>query len=77
MKTRTHTILFGTACPSFEDWSKTSDIPYEKEGEWDYISYIVNWHDVMHCKTSSPYLSELQQAFKDNPEIENITLDVV
>lgn len=77
MKTRTHKILFGTACPNFKDWAETSDIPYEKEGEWDYISYIVNWHNVMHCKTPSPYLSELQQAFKNNPEIENITLEVI
>ena len=77
METRTHKILIGTACPSFEDWAETSDIPYDKDGVWDYGSYIVNWHDVMLCKTPSPYLSELQQAFKDNPEFEYITLDIV
>ena len=76
MKTRTHKILIGTACPSFEEWAETSDIPYETEGSKAY-AYVVNWHDVMHCKTPSPYLSELQQAFKDNPDFEHITLDVV
>jgi hypothetical protein len=73
MKTRTHTILFGTACPSFEDWAKTSDIPYETE----VGAYVVDCYDVTHCKTPSPYLSELQQAFKDNPDFDRITLDVV
>ena len=73
MKTRTHKILIGAACPNFEDWAKTSDIPYETE----VGAYVVDWYDVMHCKTPSPYLSELQQAFKDNPEFERITLDVI
>lgn len=73
MKTLIHKILFGKACPNFEDWANTSDIPYETE----LGAYVVDWDDIGNCKTPSPYLNELQQAFKDNPEFDRITLDVI
>lgn len=73
METRTHKILMGTICPNFEEWVDTSNIPYETES----YAYVIDCYDVMHCKTPSPYLNELKQAFKDNPEFDRITLDVV
>jgi len=77
MDTRITQTLIGTAITCFEKWAKASNIPWAEEGvQGDFIAYVVCKRDVMSCNKLSPYLIELQQAFKDNPNFDSITLDV-
>ena len=77
MKTQIIKTLTGIACPSFEEWAEDSELFWVEQGVYGVNStYVLDKDSVMSCKVITPYLRELQQAFKNNPEFDSITLDV-
>ena len=77
MKTTINKTLTGVACQYFDEWAETSHIPWvEIFSQEDFIAYIVDKDAVMSCPILSPYLVDLQMAFKDNPSFDSITLNL-
>ena len=76
MKTQIIKTLTGIACPSFEEWAEDSELFWTYHANCEVTVYVLDKDSVMSCKVITPYLRELQQAFKDNPEFDSITLDV-
>ena len=76
MKTKEITYLAGTACDDFEEWAEASNMSWVEDvgSDPDWIIYCVEKEDVMSCTKISPYLIKLQQAFKENPKFNSITL---
>ena len=76
MKTQEITYLAGTVCDDFEGWAEASNMNWIEDvgSDPDWIVYCVKKEDVMSCTKISPYLIELQQACKENPKFNSITL---
>jgi|DEB0MinimDraft_6_1074348.scaffolds.fasta_scaffold04009_8 hypothetical protein len=76
METKEITYLAGTACDDFEEWAEASNIGWIEDvgSDPDWIVYCVEKEDVLSCTKVSPYLIELQQAFKKHPQFDAITL---
>ncbi len=77
MKTIINKTLTGVACDYFDEWAEKSNIPWvEVFSHEDFIAYVVDKDAIMSCPTLSPYLIELQTAFKNNPDFNSITLNL-
>jgi len=77
METQIIKTLTGIACSSFEEWAEYSELFWTEQGHYGVNStYVLDKDSVMSCKVLTPYLDELQQAFRDNPEFDSIVLDV-